>query len=541
MEPAASSWTTALVATYYLILGVLALYGLHRLVLVGVWWRTRHRGASAPPPPREWPMVTVQLPLYNELYVAERLIDAVCRLDYPRDRLEVQVLDDSTDDTRAVVAAVVARARERGLDVHHLHRADRAGYKAGALAAGLSRAAGELVAVFDADFVPGPDFLRRTVPHFTAPGGEDLGMVQARWDHLNRGYSLLTRVQALLLDGHFLIEHTARHRAGCFFNFNGTAGVWRRRAIEDAGGWQADTLTEDLDLSYRAQLAGWRFLYLPGVGVPSELPVDVNGFKGQQRRWARGSIQTGRKLLPKILRAKVPARVKLEALVHLTNNLSYPLMVALSLLVFPAMVARRGGGLGEILLVDLPLFLGATVSVLVFYTASQIARSEEEAREEAGEGAPEQRNLRFLPTLMGVGIGLALSNARAVLGGLVARGGEFVRTPKYRIEDPASDAPAGSTEGGQAIGAKADWRRLHYRAGRGLTFVLEGLFALYFAVTVILAWRWGMWLSIPFLVLFLHGYGYMFWLTLRSGIGRAEPVLAPAPSSEPSRGAAGGA
>ena len=536
----AASWTTALVATYYLILGVLALYGLHRLVLVGVWWRTRNRGASAPPPPREWPMVTVQLPLYNELYVAERLIAAVCRLDYPRDRLEVQVLDDSTDDTREVVAAAVARARALGIDVHHLHRTDRAGYKAGALAAGLARAAGELVAVFDADFVPHPDFLRRAVPHFTAPGGEGLGMVQARWDHLNRGYSLLTRVQALLLDGHFLIEHTARHRSGCFFNFNGTAGVWRRRAIEDAGGWQADTLTEDLDLSYRAQLAGWRFLYLPGLGVPSELPVDVNGFKGQQRRWARGSIQTGRKLLPAILRAKVPARVKLEALVHLTNNLSYPLMVALSLLVFPAMVVRRGGGLGEILLVDLPLFLGATLSVLVFYAASQLARSQEEAREEAGTGARERRELRFLPTLMGVGIGLALSNARAVLGGLVVQGGEFVRTPKYRIEDAEGGASGRSAEGGSGRPGAADWRRLRYRAGRGLTFVLEGLFALYFAVTVVLAWRWGMWLSIPFLALFLHGYGYMFWLTLRSGFGR-QTALAPAPSARPPRGAASGA
>jgi cellulose synthase/poly-beta-1,6-N-acetylglucosamine synthase-like glycosyltransferase len=529
MESAASSWTTALVATYYLILGVLALYGLHRLVLVWVWWRTRNRGASAPPPPREWPVVTVQLPLYNELYVAERLIEAVCRLDYPRDRLEIQVLDDSTDETRDVVARVVARARDEGLDVHHLHRIDRAGYKAGALAEGLSRAAGKLVAVFDADFVPHPDFLRRTVPHFVGPEAAGVGMVQARWDHLNRGYSLLTRVQALMLDGHFLIEHAARNRGGCFFNFNGTAGVWRRRAIEDAGGWQADTLTEDLDLSYRAQLAGWRFLYLPEVGVPSELPVDVNGFKGQQHRWAKGSIQTGRKLLPTILRADVPKRVKLEALVHLTNNLAYPLMVALSLLVFPAMVARRGGGLGEILLLDLPLFLGATVSVLVFYAASQVA---------ATRAGRERREIRFLPTLMGVGIGLAVSNARAALGGLVSRGGEFVRTPTYKIADEGSDAPASSAEGGRGRRGKTgnrDWKALRYRAGRSLTFVLEGLLALYFAVTVVLAWAWGMWLSIPFLALFLHGYGYMFWLSLRSATGRPEAVAA---SGHPPQGAA---
>jgi cellulose synthase/poly-beta-1,6-N-acetylglucosamine synthase-like glycosyltransferase len=510
MDPAASSWTTALLALYYLILGVLALYGLHRLVLVSVWWRTRRRGAPAPPPPAEWPRVTVQLPLYNELYVAERLIEAVCRLDYPPERLEIQVLDDSTDETREVAARAVERARARGLDVHHLHRAERTGYKAGALAAGLERAAGELVAVFDADFVPAPDFLRRTVPWFADPG---IGMVQARWEHLNRRTSLLTRVQALLLDGHFLIEHAARHRSGCFFNFNGTAGVWRRRAIADAGGWSADTLTEDLDLSYRAQLAGWRFHYLSELGVPSELPVDANGFKGQQHRWARGSVQTGRKLLPRILRSPLPARVKLEAFVHLTNNLAYPLMVLLSLLVFPAMVLRRGGGLGEVLLVDLPLFLGATLSVLVFYAASQAARR----RWAAGPGGGRGRELRCLPALMGLGIGLSLSNARAALGGLLVRGGAFVRTPKYRIEDPGTGA-----------GAPVEWRRLRYRAGPSVTIALEGLFTLYFAAVTVLAVRWGMWLSVPFLALFLHGYGWMFALTLASGWRRRAPERAAA-------------
>ncbi|HUF79043.1 MAG TPA: cellulose synthase family protein [Thermoanaerobaculia bacterium] len=496
MDPAASHWTTALLALYYLILGVLALYGLHRLVLVSVWWRNRHRGRPAPPPPSDWPRVTVQLPLYNELYVAERLIAAVCAFDYPRNRLEVQVLDDSTDETRELVARAVERARAQGLDVHHLHRTDRAGYKAGALAAGLERAAGELVAVFDADFVPAPDFLRRTVPWFSDPG---IGMVQARWDHLNRRYSLLTRVQALLLDGHFRIEHAARNRSGCFFNFNGTAGVWRRRAIEDAGGWSADTLTEDLDLSYRAQLAGWRFLYLGDLGVPSELPIDADGFKSQQHRWARGSIQTGRKLLPRILLAPVAIRVKLEACVHLTNNLAYPLMVLLSVLVFPAMVLRRGGGLGEVLLIDLPLFLGATVSVLVFYAASQ-----------AAEGGPAGvggrfRELRCLPALLGLGIGLSLSNAWAAVGGLFTRGGAFVRTPKHRIEDGAPED-----------GATVAGRRLRYRSGASVTSLLEGLFALYFAGAFLLAVRCGMWLSLPFLALFLHGYGWLLGLTLAS-------------------------
>jgi hypothetical protein len=285
------SWSLTLLVLYYLTLGVLALYGIHRSWLVVTYLRHRRDRPALPAPPAEWPVVTVQLPLYNEMYVATRLLDAVCRLSYPRDRLEIQVLDDSTDETSELVAAEVARWRERGVDVRHVRRGDRAGFKAGALDAGLACARGELLAVFDADFVPGPDFLEKTVPYFTDPadpqGGSRLGMVQARWEHINRGYSLLTRIQAILLDGHFVIEHTARNRSGRFFNFNGTAGIWRRQAIEDAGGWQHDTLTEDLDLSYRAQLAGWRFVYLPEVTVPSELPVDVRGFKSQQHRWAK--------------------------------------------------------------------------------------------------------------------------------------------------------------------------------------------------------------------------------------------------------------
>ncbi|MGD2115272.1 MAG: glycosyltransferase family 2 protein [Acidobacteriota bacterium] len=507
MEIAASFLTTALLAIYYLVLGVLALYGLHRLHLVWVWLRTRGREVPTPPDPPEWPVVTVQLPLYNELYVAERLIDAVCRLDYPADRLEIQVLDDSTDETRRVVADAVRRHRERGVRIEHLHRTDRTGFKAGALEAGTGSAGGELLAVFDADFVPPPDFLRRTVPHFQDPG---LGMVQARWQHLNRRYSLLTRIQAMLLDGHFAIEHTARHRGGCFFNFNGTAGIWRREAIEDAGGWDHDTLTEDLDLSYRAQLAGWRFLYLPDLGVPSELPVDADGFKSQQHRWARGSIQTGRKLLATILRAPLPFRVKVEAFVHLTNNMTYPLMVLLSILVFPAMVARQDSGLGEILMIDLPLFLGATVSVLIFYVASQAAL-----------GVDWRRRLWHLPALMGLGIGLSISNARAALGGLWRMGGTFVRTPKYRIEDRLEERSGNAGEDGRGRPVDRDGPRApRYRAVKNLSWVAEGLFALYFVAATVLAVRWEMYLSLPFLWLFLQGYTYMFFLSLGSAFGR---------------------
>jgi len=468
-------------AVYYATLGGLALFGLHRLLILTLYLKGR---SSRKPPvePLQWPLVTVQLPIYNELYVAQRLIDAVCKLDYPRDRLEIQVLDDSTDETRDLVAETVARQLRLGVDIHHLHRQDRTGYKAGALAAGLECARGELVAVFDADFVPRRDFLRRLVPHFSHP---DIGMVQARWDHLNRGYSLLTRIQAILLDGHFVLEHVARATSGRFFNFNGTAGVWRRQAIVDSGGWTQDTLTEDLDLSYRAQLAGWRFVFLPDLTVPAELPVDIHGFKRQQFRWAKGSIQTARKLLGKVLRAPIPRRAKLEALVHLTNNGAYLLMISLSLLVFPAMVVRHNRELHWLTWADLALFGTATVPIMIFYFVSQIATHPRR---------PAQA--MHLPSLMAVGIGLSVNNARAVISGLLTDGGVFERTPKYRIESRGDS-----------------WRRKRYRAGTDATFVLEGLFACYHLLGIYFSWRLGLWASMPFLVLFASGYGYVFTLS----------------------------
>ena len=470
---------------YYLTLGTLAVYGGHRLLLLALYYRTRGDDPPPPPEPRRWPRVTVQLPLYNEMYVAERLIRAVSELDYPADRLEIQVLDDSTDETRDIVAAEVARQRARGVDIHHLHRRDREGYKAGALAAGLERAGGELLAVFDADFVPPSDFLRRTVPHFADPA---IGMVQACWEHLNRDFSLLTRIQAMFLDAHFLIEHAARNRSGRFFNFNGTAGIWRRRAIRDAGGWQHDTLTEDLDLSYRAQLAGWRFLFLPEVKVPAELPVEINAFKRQQFRWAKGSVQTARKLLGPVLRAPVPLKVKLETFFHLTSNGCYLLMVALSLLVFPAMEMRRGSGLEVLLLVDLPLFAFATGSFVAFYLGSQLAR-----------GGSWRTQLLRLPPLMGLGIGLAINNTRAVVEGLRREVGVFERTPKYSIE-----------------GAITNWRGKRYRVSPSFSVLAEGLLAVYFLACFALAWLSGLWLSLPFLYLFLQGFTYVVFLHLVS-------------------------
>jgi len=487
-------WLSGTVLTlYYLVLGLLAAYGVHRLVLVVAYLRALRRVPPAPTDPTSWPMVTVQVPIFNEMYVAPRLIEAVCALSYPRDRLEIQVLDDSTDETCELVEAQVERLRAAGHKIHHLMRMNRQGYKAGALAAGQAVARGELIAIFDADFVPAPDFLRRAVPHFADSG---VGMVQARWGHLNRNFSLLTRIQAILLDGHFVVEHTARERSGCFFNFNGTAGIWRRQTIDEAGGWQHDTLTEDLDLSYRAQLAGWRFRYLPDLVVPAELPVEVGAFKSQQHRWAKGSIQTGRKLLGRIMRAPLPWRTKLEAFVHMTANVSYLLMVLLSMLIFPAMVLRSDDRTWTLLAIDLPLFLGAMMSVLAFYVTSQ-HRNPKGLR----------RAICHLPALMGLGIGLAVNNTRAVLSGLRERGGVFHRTPKYRIE-----------------GSTGEWRSKRYRRPMNLSLAFEMVLALYFAVCLSLAIYWHMWLCLPILYLFLHGYAYMVVLGLAPFVRPLRPA-----------------
>ena len=488
-----------ILALYFAVLGVLAAYGVHRLALALAV--RRGLGKPAPEASGSWPRVTVQLPVFNEKFVAERLIDAVCSLDYPAHLLEIQVLDDSTDGTRELVRRRVEHHRSRGLEVHHLHRTDRVGYKAGALASGLDVARGELVAVFDADFVPPADFLRRAVPHFADP---TIGMVQARWGHLNRRSSLLTKVQAILLDAHFVIEHAVRERLGCLFNFNGTAGIWRRQAIEDAGGWTHDTLTEDLDLSYRAQLAGWRFRYVGDLVVPAELPADINAYKSQQHRWAKGSVQTARKLLPTVLRSSLPLRAKLEAFVHLTSNFTYPLMLALSLLIFPAMVLRRGEESWRLYAFDLPLFTAATLSVVVFFLVSQ-------HRGRSGEGAGSVstgRCLAQMPALMALGIGLSVINTTAVWAGLRERGGVFHRTPKYRLEGRHR-----FTDAAYALTAHFSW-------------LIEAALALYFVVCFVLAARLEMWHSMPFLWLFLQGYVYMTWLGL-------EPALRPRRALQP--------
>jgi cellulose synthase/poly-beta-1,6-N-acetylglucosamine synthase-like glycosyltransferase len=484
-------WTVLVL--YFAILIVLSLYGAYRIKQVVDFWRYRR----VEPRPRahfiegELPRVTVQLPLFNEVYVVERLLAAVTAIDYPRELLEIQVLDDSTDETRERAERAVSRLSAEGFHIEYIHRADRTGFKAGALENGLKTAKGELVAIFDADFVPRPDCLRKLIHFFTDPL---VGCAQMRWSHINGSYNLLTRLQTILLDGHFVIEQTVRNRTGGFFNFNGTAGVWRRRAIELSGGWQHDTLTEDTDLSFRAQLMGWRFIYLLDEDAPSEVPVEINAFKAQQRRWAKGVTEVALKLYPRILRSPLPARVKLEMFFRLTGNISYPLMILTSLLQFPLLLVRYNQGFQHLMLLDLPLLFFSTASVVLFYGSAIWYLDRPRAR---------RRRLLHLPLVMGLGIGLAFSNARAVLEALLRIKTEFVRTPKYKVE--------GVSDG--------TWKRKKYRRGRGWLPAFELAFALYFLLAIAYAAHMGMWGTIPFLSLFCFGYGYMGVMSLLQTTG----------------------
>jgi cellulose synthase/poly-beta-1,6-N-acetylglucosamine synthase-like glycosyltransferase len=383
-----------------------------------------------------------------------------------------------------VASSVVDHFAAQGLPITFVHRDNRAGYKAGALENGLKTARGEFIAIFDADFIPDPDFLRRTIPYFQDP---KIGMAQARWTYLNRDYSLLTQVETILLDGHFVVEHGARSRRGAFFNFNGTAGVWRRQAIDDAGGWQHDTLTEDTDLSYRAQLYGWKFLYLPDIECVSELPIDMNGFKAQQARWAKGLMQTAKKILPKVFASDAPFFVKAEAFFHLTANISYPLMVLLSTMLLPAMIVRFYQGWIQMLVIDLPLFLASTCSISSFYLVAQ------------REIHPKTwwRTFLYMPFVMATGIGISVRNAQAVLEAIAGKKSEFTRTPKYKIE-----------------GKQDTFVSKKYRNKAGWMPYAEVVLGIYFALTVAYAVVNENYATVPFLLLFVWGYLYTGFMSL---------------------------
>jgi cellulose synthase/poly-beta-1,6-N-acetylglucosamine synthase-like glycosyltransferase len=509
----ANGFDLAMMIPYFIVLFVLAVYGLHRYWLVYDYFAYRKNVPPTPAAVTRWPRVTVQLPIFNERYVIERLVEAVSKFDYPPELLDVQVLDDSTDETRDVARGCVERHAAAGMPITYIHRSNREGYKAGALENGLKTAQGEFIAIFDADFLPDGDFLQRTIPYFVDPnGGEKIGMVQTRWTYLNSDYSLLTNVETILLDGHFVVEHGGRSRRGTFFNFNGTAGVWRRTAIDEAGGWQHDTLTEDTDLSYRAQLRGWKFLYLPHIECASELPVDMNGFKAQQARWAKGLMQTAKKILPRVFASDAPFFVKAEAFFHLTANISYPLMVLLSTMLLPAMIVRFYQGWFQMLVIDLPLFLASTCSISSFYLVSQ------------RELHPKTwwRTFLFMPFVMATGIGISVRNAQAVIEAIVGKKSEFARTPKFNIE-----------------GKQGTFAKKSYRNKAGWMPYAEVCLGLYFGLTVVYAISNENYATVPFLLLFVWGYLYTGFMSLgqtwfahlRFGVNA--PEMRPASSGAP--------
>ncbi|ALJ56981.1 Beta-monoglucosyldiacylglycerol synthase [Candidatus Xiphinematobacter sp. Idaho Grape] len=471
---------------YLLVVASLSIYGIHRLVICYLFLRYKNQGVQ---PLRRWdhlPLVTVQLPIFNEYYVGKRLLSAVSRIDYPREKLQIQILDDSSDETRVILERGSRLLRKAGFDVVYLYRKDRVGFKAGALAAGLEAARGEFIFILDADFVPPPCILLETIHHFTNP---KIGMVQMRWGHLNRYYSLLTRIQAIFLDGHFLLEQTARCRSGRFFNFNGTAGIWRKSCIETSGGWHYDTLTEDLDLSYRAQMGGWKFLFLPDIVVPAELPVDMNGFKSQQHRWTKGSIQTCKKLLPLLWKSNIPLLTKLEGTIHLVSNFSYLLLLLLCLLILPNSFAATHSTV-YMFLVDVPIFIATSISILFFYIIAQ----------QYVNPRGWLREIWLFPMLLALAAGMSINNARGVIEALFNHRSEFKRTPKYGIKSGFNSRHRGASA--------------RYWPLCSSLPLAEVLFTVYFGFCIGSAILNGQWFSIPFLLVFLVGFSYVAFLSI---------------------------
>lgn len=474
----------SLVVLYGLVLWMLVIFGLHKYYLLYLYFKYKKQPQYSKSELTDLPRVTVQLPVYNEKYVIKRLVDSICALNYPKDLLEIQILDDSSDETQIKAQNLANEYSAEGFDIRYIRRKERHGFKAGALQHGLEIAKGEFLAIFDADFVPKPDFLLETVPYFT---DQKIGLVQTRWGHINRNYSMLTRIQSIFLDGHFIIEHTARNRSGRFFNFNGTAGIWRKQAIIDAGGWHFDTLTEDLDLSYRAQLAGWKFLYLPDVVAPAELPVEMNAYKTQQHRWAKGSVQTAKKLLPKIFQSKLPFFIKLEAAFHLGSNLTYLFMTVPAVLMPIILHLQLNRGWGWMAYLYLFVFFTSSLSVIIYYLVSQ---------RESNKNWRAQ--IPYLPVLMSLGIGMSINNAKAVLEALLNHKSEFKRTPKYHIESSGDK-----------------WKNKKYGMEFDFQPIVEICLGSYFTIALISLLHKGLFVSIPFFILFQFGFIYIglmsFW------------------------------
>jgi len=495
-----------LMSFYTLMLVLVSLYGLHRYILVYLYYRHRR---NTPKPMGEFadlPVVTIQLPMYNERTVARRIIEKTCEIDYPREKMHIQVLDDSTDDTVHIAAKAVEEARAKGFDIEYIHRDNRSGFKAGALTNGMKTCRGEFITIFDSDFIPATDILQRSMQYFTDP---KVCVVQTRWDHLNRTDSWLTRTQAIFLDGHFVIEHIARNRSERFMSFNGTAGTWRKCAIDDAGGWHHDTLTEDLDLSYRAQLKGWKFIFLPELTAPAELPPEMCAFKAQQHRWTKGGAQTTLKLLPKIMLSKAPLKVKIEAFFHLTSFTLHLYMCLLVMMLFPAMYIRAttGGTTGMWhSIFDITVFTLATMSANVFYVASQLFTR-----------GSFIESIKYMPVMMALGVGMCVSNAKAVLEAFFGQKSDFVRTPKHGDTMMPADMPLD----GPKKKKKFNW----------VPYV-EFVMGIY--MTACLVWSLidmrGL-LTAPFLVLFAFGFFYVSCLSFLSERA-AKPVAKPTPAKQ---------
>ncbi|MGE5446030.1 MAG: cellulose synthase family protein [Ignavibacteriales bacterium] len=484
-----------LVTSIYLItFGLLCAFGLHRYYLAHLF--NKHKTEVPKPKGRfkKLPKITVQLPIYNEMYVVERLISTVCKIDYPKELLEVQVLDDSTDETTGIAENCVNSYKALGFQIHYIHRDNRKGFKAGALEEGLKYAKGELIAIFDADFIPPKDFLQKTVHFFSDP---KIGMVQVRWGHVNLNYSTLTKAQSILLDGHFVIEQASRFYGKRFFNFNGTAGVLRKRCIESAGGWQHDTLTEDLDLSYRAQLKGWKFIYLKDVVAEAELPVDMNAFKSQQHRWAKGAIQTAKKLLPQILRDKeLPLKIRTEAAFHLLGNFSYVFLLILLFLMFPIAYFWHGIGWENVILINLFAISAGTLSVIRFYIVT--------LKEVYGKNWISYA--KYIPVSFALGAGIAINNSKAVFEALFGKASEFKRTPKL------------------AVTSKGDnWHTRKYTTSKELTTLVElGVGFLFLSQTFYAVFMKHIgW--IPFLVIIQVGFFYTSLLSIFHSL-RKQPM-----------------
>lgn len=472
--------------SYIISLSIILVFGSHGFVMMFY----HHKYRNNIPKPKEIDtedIVTIQLPMYNEMYVVERLIDSICEIDYPKDKLEIQVLDDSTDETVDVVAKLVKAKQELGFDIQHVRRSNREGFKAGALKEGMKSAKGKYIAIFDADFIPKKDFLRKTLRYFT---NDKIGLVQTRWEHLNEDYSILTRIQALALNGHFVIEQTVRNKAGFFIQFNGTGGVWLKECIEDAGNWNADTLTEDLDLSYRAQLRGWRFVYLRDFTTPAELPAEMNALKAQQFRWTKGAIETSKKLLPLVWKGKIPLRVKLQATFNLTNNLVFPFTLLAGILNVPLIFIKNAGPYWNFFNF-MAIFIVAFISTFLFYLYAQ------------KDVHPDWRKkIALFPLFMAGSMGFTLNNTRAVVEGLMSRKSEFVRTPKFKVEKKSDQL---SSEKNKYL-AKTKIQPSTY---------IELLLAVYCLIGVVAAIYFMEISAIPFQLMFFFGFATVSLMSLR--------------------------